>query len=607
MNGRGKGRLGMILVLAGLWLVAIVVRLVHVQVERHEHYADQAARQQQTSITLHTPRGTVFDRTGRPLAVTVPVDSAYAEPRRVTDPAATARAVAGVLPGVDVEELGRRLAGDAASVVVARKLDAPRAAALKALDLDGLYFIEETRRYYPNRELAASVLGFVGTDDLGLRGLEQRWDEVVRGHPYRRSVLRDARRATAALEGSQAGDPGRDLVLTLDATLQWVAEAELARTVERHGALGGTVVMLDPHSGAVLAMASNPGFDPNHFDRYPEATWRNRAVEIPYEPGSTFKLVTAATALSVNLVDPTDVFDCLLGEIWIDGRRIRDHKPFTELTFRQVMAKSSNVGAIQAGLRVGGSRLHDMIQAFGFGRPTGIDLPQERAGVVHAMADRQRLRTAYVSFGQGISATTLQLASAFAAVANGGTLYQPHVVAAVEAGRGEPRWERPPRALDRPLHPSTARELGRILETVVEPGGSGTAAAIPGYRVAGKTGTAQVVPEGEVGYSDSHFIASFAGWAPARDPKLVVVVVIDRPRLPHYHGGQVAAPAFRAITERALLYLGVPPSWPERQPVDGPWLRGGVQLGSLELPGVGQGAAAHPPRGGPPDLVGGGP
>jgi len=590
-------------VFAGLWFLAVGVRLVYLQVERHEHYAERAERQQQEMVVLSAPRGTLFDARGRVLAVSVPVDSAYAEPWRIEDPQATAEALVSALDGVEVGKLADRLAENVASVVVKRKLDAPEAERLRGLlqerELPGVYFVEETKRYYPNRALAASVLGFVGTDDTGLAGLEQLYENEVAGRPYRRSLLRDARRETADLaNGASRAEAGRDLVLTLDAALQHIVERELERTVERHDARSGSVVMLDPQTGGVLAMASFPSFDPNDFRRFPKERWRNHAIQDAFEPGSTFKMVTAAAALAANVVDPSDVFDCGQGEIRVDGRRIRDHKSFDLLTFRQVMAKSSNVGAIQAGLAVGGGRLHSMIHAFGLGAATGIDLPGEATGTVHPMRDRDRLLTAYVSFGQSVSVTALQLANAFAAVANGGTLYRPHVVAEIGAGKGSPGRTIPTEEIGRPLHPSTARELGRILEGVVAPEGTGQAAQIAGYRVAGKTGTAQTAEAG--GYSSTRFVASFVGWVPAREPRLVAAIVIDEPRRPLYHGGQVAAPAFQSLAEQALLALGVPPDEPgaPEQPHVGPVLlvesRRGVSQGYRQARYQSGDPRAHP-------------
>lgn len=603
-----KGRLTLVVALASLWIAAVIVRLVELQVVHHPHYVSLAERQQQQVVEISSSRGTIYDARGRALAVSVPVDSAYAEPGSVGDPKAVARAVAEVVPEVDAAELAATLARDKAWVWVARKLDAPQSEALHRLRLPGIGFVEETKRYYPNRELAASVLGFVGMDDHGLAGLEQVFDHEVAGRPIHRTLLRDARRETAAPvdEPFAEAEPGRDLVLTLDAAVQHIVEQELQRAVEEHQARWGSAVLLDPSSGAVLAMATYPGFDPNRFNELGESRWRNRAIQDAYEPGSTFKVFTAAAALEANLFDPSDQLDCLMGEIWIDRRRIRDHKPFGLLTFRDVIAKSSNVGAIKVGLRVGGARLAETIRGFGFGRLTGIDLPGENAGQVHPLSDRNSLATAYVSFGQGLSLTPLQLANAVAAVAGGGTLRRPYVVASIGGGSGEPTRYRRPEVLGRPLSEATARQLERILEGVASPEGTGQAARIPGYRVAGKTGTAQTAEPG--GYSSTRFVASFVGFAPARDPALVAAVVIDEPRLPAYHGGQVAAPAFRAMVERTLRYLDVPPdrdavpSIPEILPLELPRASDRARMAYHGPPVE---PSPEPPPGLPPDREGG--
>jgi cell division protein FtsI/penicillin-binding protein 2 len=370
-----------------------------------------------------------------------------------------------------------------------------------------------------------------------------------------------------------APEPGRDLTLTLDAAIQHVVERELARAVEDSGAKRGTAVVLDPWSGAVLAMASYPGFDPNRFAGYPAERLGNPVVQEVYEPGSTFKMVTASAALAANLIDPHDVIDCELGGIRLGSVLIRDHKRFGLLTFRDVIARSSNVGAIKAGLRVGRDRLHAQAAAFGFGSPTGIDLPGEAAGMLHPAAEWRRNSVAYVAFGHEVTVTPLQLANAFAAVANGGTLHRPFVALERRGPDGAAERRSGPEVLGRPLAPTTARELERLLEAVVADG-TGKAAAVPGYTVAGKTGTAQKVVGGR--YAAGRYIASFAGFVPARRPALVAAVVIDEPRPPLYHGGQVAAPAFAAMVEPILLYLGVPPdrAEPERWPGEA----GGVRL-----------------------------
>ncbi len=545
-----------VVVLCG-WALAIGARLFALQVTGYDTYRAKADRQQRFVIELEPPRGTLVDARGRALAVSVEVDSAWADPRRIEDPAATARAVTRVTGG-DTAALARRFGEDRDFVWVARQLDRPVAERLAALDLPGVDFLKEYRRYYPMGQLAAHVLGYAGIDQRGLAGLEHAADDLVAGREGTRTLLRDARRGTAVLPAAAGGDapqPGASLRLTLDATLQHIVERELARGVADSGAKSGSVVVLDPADGAVLALASFPTVDLNRFPDAPADHWRNRAIMDAYEPGSTFKMVTVAAAVGDGVLDPNDVLDCEMGGITLAGVRIRDHHPFGRLTLREVVAHSSNVGAIKTGLAVGQERLYRAIRAFGFGRPTGIDLPAESAGDVRPLEQWWPLTKAYVSFGQGLSVTPLQMANAFAAVADGGTLWRPFVVAAVERPDGTVETTRP-RVLGHPVTAATALQVERMLEGVVE-GGTGKAAAIPGYRVAGKTGTAQKAsPEG--GYSARRFVASFIGFAPARRPALVVAVVIDEP-WPSYHGGSVAAPVFARIVEPALLYLGVPP------------------------------------------------
>ncbi len=556
-------RLRIVVAVGGLWALAIAGRLYQLQVARYDHYAAKAERQQQRVVVLDPPRGTIYDAQGRELAVSVQVDSAYAVPPQIEDPADVARQIARIVPELDARKLARQLAQDREFVWIARKLDPPVAAALRALELPGLYFLPESKRYYPMRELAAQVLGYVGTDNHGLAGLELLYDERVAGKPGERTVLRDARRGTVISPDLSFAEPepGEDLHLTLDAAIQHIVERELARAVEERGATRGSAVFLDPATGAVLAMASYPAFDPNRFGEFAPARWRNRVTMDVYEPGSTFKVITAAAALESGKVKPEDVLDCEMGGIVLLDRRIRDHKPFGRLTFAEVLAKSSNVGVIKAALLVGDEGMYRTITGFGFGRPTGIDLPGESSGIVHPLRKWGPLDKAYVSFGQGISVTPLQLAAAVGAIANEGTLLQPHVVAAT--GRGEqvrPRHAKPPVA-GHPLRPETARTLKILMEGVVT-GGSGRSAAVAGYHIGGKTGTAQIPVAG--GYSRSSYLPSFVGFAPVDRPRIVGLVAVAEPRGFAYHGGQVAAPVFGAVARQLLLYLGVRP---ERDPL----------------------------------------
>lgn len=560
-------RLRFVVIFGALWVAAIAGRLYQLQVARYDHYAAKAERQQQRVVDLDPPRGTIYDAQGRELAVSVQVDSAYAVPPQIEDPEGTARQIARIVPEVDAKKLAHQLAQDREFVWVARKLDPPVAAALRALDLPGLFFLPESKRYYPMRELAAQVLGYVGTDNHGLAGLELLYDEMVAGKPGKRTVLRDARRGTVISPHLSFAEPepGLDLHLTLDAAVQHIVERELARSVEERGATRGSVIILDPATGAVLAMATYPSFDPNHFEDFSPSRWRNRAIMDVYEPGSTFKIITAAAALESGKLRPEDVIDCEMGGIVLRSTRIRDHKPFGRLTFAEVLAKSSNVGTIKAALLVGDEGLYRTITGFGFGRATGIDLPGESSGIVHPLRKWGPLAKAYVSFGQGISVTPLQLAAATAAVANEGTLLKPYVVAAT--GRpGEARAVHAvPPVAGHPLRPEVARTLKVMMEGVVT-GGTARSAAVAGYRIAGKTGTAQIPVAG--GYSRSGYLPSFIGFAPVDRPRIVGVVAIAEPKGFMYHGGQVAAPVFGSVARQVLLYLGIRPardplvSWP---------------------------------------------
>jgi cell division protein FtsI (penicillin-binding protein 3) len=553
-----RSRLVVISLAGLLWVALIGLRLYQLQVVNHERYVRKAHQQQQRVVRLDPPRGTIYDAAGRELAVSVEVDSAYAVPQEIGDRAATARAIAAACPGLDAGRLETLLGEEREFVWVARKLDPPVAAALRRQHLAGIHFVPESKRYYPMRGLASQVLGYVGTDNHGLAGLELIYDAVITGKPGLRTVLRDARRGTAVSPDLffTEPQPGGDLYLTLDAAVQHMVERELQRVVEQRQARRGSAVFLDPATGAVLAMASYPAFDPNEFERYAPGSWRNRTIMDAYEPGSTFKIITAAAALESGLVHADDPFDCGMGSIVLFGITIRDHKRYGILSFADVIAKSSNVGAVRAALIIGGERLHRTIVAFGFGRATGIDLPGENPGILHPLERWGPLTKAYVSFGQGVSVTPLQLASAVVAVANGGSLLQPYVVQAVRRGEAvEPRHPRPA-VMARPISAATAEEVKRLLERVVTDG-TGKSAAVAGYRVAGKTGTAQIPVAG--GYARHAYLPSFVGFAPADRPSLVGIVAVDAPQGMEYYGAQVAAPVFGTLVRQVLLYLGVRP------------------------------------------------
>ncbi len=563
-----KSRLRLFAAVGAVWVLGVAGRLYQLQVVRHDHYVAKAAAQQHRVVELDPPRGTIYDARGRELAVSIEVPSYYAVPSAIEDPAAAAKALAEQLdlnPKKLKAEISDRSKG---FVWIKRKLDPREAEAMRKLKIKGVDFVTESKRYYPMKELAAQVLGFVGTENHGLAGLEQYYDATVAGKPGRRTVLRDARRGTVQAPTLSFNDPepGRDLHLTLDAAIQHIVERELERAIVERGAKQGSAVILDPRTGGILALATYPTFDPNRHGEFPPSRWKNRAVADVFEPGSTFKMVTAAAALTSGVISADDVYDCEMGGIWLSGVFIKDHKEFGNLTFAQAIANSSNVAMVKASMILGDERLQAMTAAFGFGDKTRIDLPGESAGINHPISywHTYPRHKAYVAFGQGVAVTPIQLATAVAAIANDGARLEPFLVSGVgRNGEIEQRREGG-KVVARPVSAEIAREVGRLLEGVIVEG-TGKSAQIKGYRLAGKTGTAQIAVAG--GYDPNHYIPGFVGYAPVGAPVIAGMVAVDEPRGAAYHGGQVAAPLFGAIAKQVLLYLGVrpereQPNWP---------------------------------------------
>ena len=553
---RYLGRLVILVALSGVWLAAIGWRLLGLQVVDADRYRERAARQQRSEVVLNPKRGTIYDARGRTMAVSVEARTLYAETAKVRDPAALAAAIA-PLVGRSEERI-EALLERSGHVPLARKLDRDVADGIDLSAFPGLYFLGESKREYPMGSLMAHVLGFVGTD-RSLAGVELEYDDEVAGEAVSRHVLRDGQQRLVVVAGSLGEpEPGADLHLTIDATIQHLAERALREAIESSKARAGNVVILSPEDSAVLAMASYPAFDPNEFGDFGADMRRNRAIQDAYEPGSTFKTITVAGAFERQVVHADQIMDCGNGFIRVGKAGIRDHKPFPELTFRTAIAKSSNVCAIKAGQLVGGERLRELVSAFGFGEVTGIDVGGEHPGIM-PLRDWEIETTAYASFGHGLAVTPLQLANAYAAIANGGVWNQPYVVSALEK-EGEIVDVRPAGRSRRVISRSTAYGVVRLLEEVVV-SGTGRRAAIEGYRVAGKTGTAEKSDSG--GYSETGRVAGFVGIAPSRAPRLVCLVMIDEP-VGATGGGEVAAPVFQRIVSEALFYLGATPS---RQPM----------------------------------------
>ncbi|MGH9813409.1 MAG: penicillin-binding transpeptidase domain-containing protein, partial [Candidatus Acidiferrales bacterium] len=558
--GTGRTRVIVLGAVAFLWFGVVLARLVELQVVRHGELAQRAQRQQQRTLEVTPKRGVIYDRNRHELAVSIAVDSVFAIPHEVAEPSAAARRLAPVL-GLERAAVEEKLRSDRSFVWIKRKLTAEEAARVQSLNLAGIYAQPEHKRFYPKRELAAHVLGFVGMDENGLAGLELSLDDQIRGRPQQITISADGRRRWFNRRGNVPAE-GASVVLTLDENIQYIAERELAAAIKETRASSGTIIVMDPQSGEVLALANWPTFNPNQPSAAPPERHVNRALSFVYEPGSTFKLVTLAAALEEGLANPSEIIDCQQGAIFIAGHRIRDHKPFGLLTLRQVMYESSDVGAIKVGLRLGNDLMYKHIREWGFGKPTGIELPAESSGILRPAANWSRISIGAVSMGQEVAITSLQLAAAVSAIANGGDWVQPRVVR--EVFHGEEAQPIPPSRRERILTPGVAEELRRMLAGVVREG-TGRSAQPVGYTAAGKTGTAQKI-DASGGYSRTDFVASFAGFAPQDNPVITVAVILDSPRGAQYHGGEVAAPVFRAVVERSLAYLNRPRDLPVEAP-----------------------------------------
>jgi cell division protein FtsI/penicillin-binding protein 2 len=555
LSGRlANRRIRLLLALFVLVFGLTLLRAMWLQGVRAQSLSRMAASQHRQTVTVAANRGTVYDRIGVPLALGEETTTVYADPLQIRDPAAVAATVARILrlqPKDVFQKLSDRSHG---FVYVARQADSKRAAALVKRHITGLGFYPEERRFYPQHAVGAQVLGYAGVDNHGLSGLELALDKPLAGRAGRETLVRDPFGHVLDSIVSRTAHDGSDVYLTIDHNIQAQAEIVLRQTVQRWDAKDASAIVLDPRTGAVLAMAVAPTYDANKFPAVSKDVQRNRAVTDTYEPGSTFKLVTVAGALSSRIVTPRTRF-VLPYEIQVADRKIHDAEPrgTERMSVAQILAKSSNVGAITLAEMLRKQRLLDWISRFGFGHRTGIDFPGESEGIVLPGDKWSGSTIGNVPIGQGIAVTPIQMASAYAAIANGGVWTEPHLVNRVGGGAAT----RPARR--RIVTPWIARQLTSMLQNVVLDG-TGTLAQIPGYHVAGKTGTA-AKPDPRGGYSTSKYVASFVGLAPASRPRVVVLVTVDEPRGAIW-GGVVAAPAFQQIAQQALQYLGATPDAP---------------------------------------------
>src|SRR5437762_8722845 len=509
-NGDRKAasRLLIVACITLLWMTAVFGRLGYLQLFRHSEYMARAQRQQQRVIEITPKRGAIYDRNMHPLAMSIPVDSAFAVPSELGDQQLAARLISGVL-GIPREVLEARLSSSRSFVWISRKLPPEKAEAVEALNLKGVYFQEENQRFYPKRDLAAHVLGFVDPDEKGLAGIEYALDREIRGKSEKIIVMADARQRW--FDGGEAQrERGANVVLTLDEKIQYIAERELAAAIAKTHAIAGTVMVMNPNTGEILALAKWQKFTPNAANAPPADARMNRAVSALYKPGSTFKLITLAAAFDQGITRPEEVFDCENGAVYVAGHRIRDHKPFGLLNVADILAQSSDVGAIKIALRLGAPKFYDYIRAFGFGQPTGVDMPGESKGLLRRLESWSAVSIGSISMGQEVGVTPVQLISAVSAIANGGMLYKLHVIAELRRGDKVMPAEGPlaPAEPRRVIRPETAATLRRLMEGVVL-NGTGKLAHLDGWTAAGKTGTAQKIDPATGRYSRTQLIASF--------------------------------------------------------------------------------------------------
>ena len=538
-----------------LWVAAVLGRLVDLQVIRYQFFLNLASRQHGRTIDVDPRRGTIYDRNGAELAMSIDVDSVFAVPSEIPDQETTAQILAKVLD-LDAQELLAHLRSQKNFAWVKRKLDAETSERVRNLNLRGIYFRKEPMRFYPKRDLAAQTIGYVGVDDEGLGGLELKFDDDLRGMPGREMIFVDARRKWYGRVERQP-DPGQNLVLTLDSTIQYIAEKELERAMEETKAVAGTVVVQNPQTGEILALANRPTFNPNVFNSVPKEALKNRAVSDVYEPGSVFKTVTYSAAIEQKVVTPEDHVDCQNGSINVFGMTIRDHEKLGVVTIAEAYAHSSDVGAIKTGMKLGSERFDQYIRGYGFGSQTGIELPGESRGLTKPVNRWSKVSIGAISMGQEIGVTAVQVVSMVSTIANDGVYTPPRIVAG----------ELPPNASPKPVvfHPAaqhrvvsamTAAQMKKMMEGVVL-FGTARRAILDGYTVAGKTGTAQKVDPKTGTYSKTKYVGSFVGFAPVNNPAITIAVILDSAQGLH-QGGQVSAPVFKRIAQQVLEYMHVP-------------------------------------------------
>lgn len=540
----------------------VSVKALELQILDRERAFKIARKQHHGTSTLLPRRGKIFDRNGKELAVNIDVKSIYANPKKVTKPSETAKILSEKLD-LSQNKILNRVSSDKSFVWIKRLADSESVEELQNLDITGLGYIPEPKRIYPNGHLLGQVIGITDVDSIGIEGIEYHYDSLLTGKTRKITLKRDARGHKILNDPSEIQDidqdktSGHDIVLTIDSQIQYIVERQLKEGIEEVGGEKGMAIIMNPETGEVLAMASYPFLDPNNFSQFPEVNRRNLPIWYAHEPGSTMKVFLAASALDDKKVNPNSKFNCENGRRRIGSAVIRDIKPRGTLTVAEIVKYSSNIGASKIGELLGRDKYYKYLNKFGFGKKTGMGLPGESSGLLAAPRKWGPIELATISFGQGISVTSLQLVTALSAIANGGYLMKPYVIEKIVGPDGNVIEQNSPEVVTRVISYDTSYQMKQIMQGVVE-NGTGKKAQIPGFSVAGKTGTAQIPNPKSGGYYSNRYIASFIGFAPVEDPEIVMVVVVEAPRK-KTHGGSVAAPIFKQIAEKVLFHMGISP------------------------------------------------
>ena len=535
-----------------LFLLFCIFRLFYVQFFRSSYLSGIARKQHNLFVELEPNRGTIFDTNFKPQAFNIPVDSVYAAPNEIKDKETVIRLLSPIL-NMDSASLRDRLYRKKSFIWLTRKITPEQAAAIKKLNIKGIGLIKESKRSYPNGYLGSHIVGFAGMDNTGQEGLELYCDKYLKGEPGWALFLRDARQKKLDLwERMVLPKDGFDIVLTVDEVIQYIAERELDKAFKKFNARGASIVVMDPHTGAILALASRPTFDLNERNAINKEIMRDRPITDMFEPGSVFKVVTASAALEEKKVTEEDKFFCENGQYRVGPHILHDHTSHGWLTFREVVEQSSNIGTVKVAQKLGPDTIYKYMKLFGFGTKTGIDLPGEISGVAKPPRAWSKISIAAIPIGQEVGVTTIQLACAISAIANGGQLMKPYIIKEIRDKQGELLKQYQPVLTNKVISLDTANRIKKILTGVIEEG-TGKMARVEGFTAAGKTGTAQKLePNGA--YSHNKFVASFIGFAPAEDPVVTIVVSLDEPH-PQYFGGVVAAPVFKNVAGDVIKYL----------------------------------------------------